>query len=89
MAKSNLFRKSFTLLFSAAAVLRAIIVVAKDADEKSYDTNPPFKLDTLKPVRSVVLLHFMRDEEDKLPIEKLTDKFPYKKSREIVLDGWE
>jgi mono/diheme cytochrome c family protein len=38
---------------------------------------------------SVVLLHFMRDEDRTLPIKKLMDKFPYRKSREIVSDGWE
>lgn len=37
---------------------------------------------------SVVLLHFMRDEDSALPVRKLMDRFPYKKSREVVADGF-
>ncbi len=38
---------------------------------------------------SVVLLHAMREGDQKLPIHKLIEKFPYKKARKIVVDGWE
>ncbi len=37
---------------------------------------------------SVVLLHFMRDGDQKLPIQDLMKKYPYEKSREIVKKGW-
>lgn len=37
---------------------------------------------------SVVLLHFMRDNDQKLPVEELVRKFPYKESRNIVINGW-
>jgi hypothetical protein len=38
---------------------------------------------------SVALLHFMRAGDEKLPIAKLMEKFPYQKSRKVVADGWE
>jgi hypothetical protein len=38
---------------------------------------------------SVALLHFMRAGDEKLPIEKLMEKFPYQKSQMIVKEGWE
>jgi hypothetical protein len=38
---------------------------------------------------SVVLLHAMREGDQKLQIKKLLEKFPYKKSQKIVLEGWE
>jgi mono/diheme cytochrome c family protein len=38
---------------------------------------------------SVALLHFMRSGDEKLPIDKLMEKFPYQKSRKVVTDGWE
>ena len=38
---------------------------------------------------SVVLLHAMRDGDQKLPVNKLIEKYPYKKSQRIVQDGWE
>ncbi len=38
---------------------------------------------------STVLLHFMREGDQKLPIKKLMEKYPYKKSQKIVRDGWE
>ena len=37
---------------------------------------------------SVVLLHFMREGDPKLPVADLVKKFPYKDSREIVTEGW-
>ena len=37
---------------------------------------------------SVVLLHFMRDNDQKLPVAELVKKFPYKESRNIVRNGW-
>ena len=37
---------------------------------------------------SVVLLHFMREGDQKLPMADLMKKFPYEKSREIVKKGW-
>ncbi len=37
---------------------------------------------------SVVLLHFMREGDQKLPIKQLMDKYPYKKSQKIVQNGW-
>ena len=38
---------------------------------------------------SVVLLHAMRDGDQKLPIKKLMEKYPYLKSQKIVQDGWD
>jgi mono/diheme cytochrome c family protein len=38
---------------------------------------------------SVALLHFMRAGDEKLPIKKLVEKYPYKGSQKIVADGWE
>jgi hypothetical protein len=38
---------------------------------------------------SVVLLHFMREGDEKLPIKKLIEKYPYKRSQKIARDGWE
>ncbi|NPA17320.1 MAG: hypothetical protein GXO05_06210 [Aquificae bacterium] len=38
---------------------------------------------------SVVLIHFMREGDQKLSIEELIKKYPYKKSREIVEKGWD
>lgn len=37
---------------------------------------------------SVTLLHFMREGDEKLPIGKLMEKFPYGKSRAVVQEGW-
>ncbi len=38
---------------------------------------------------SVVLIHFMRDGDQKMPITQLTRKYPYQKARGIVAKGWE
>jgi hypothetical protein len=38
---------------------------------------------------SVALLHFMRAGDEKLPVKKLVEKFPYKRSHKVVIDGWE
>jgi mono/diheme cytochrome c family protein len=38
---------------------------------------------------STVLLHSMREGDQKLPIKKLMEKYPYKKSQKIVRDGWQ
>ena len=38
---------------------------------------------------SVVLLHFMRAGDEKLPIDKLMEKFPYNQSQKTVQEGWE
>jgi mono/diheme cytochrome c family protein len=38
---------------------------------------------------SVVLLHAMRDGDQKLPISRLMEKFPYKKSQKTVIEGWQ
>ena len=38
---------------------------------------------------SVALLHFMRAGDEKLPIDKLMEKFPYHQSRKIAQEGWE
>jgi len=38
---------------------------------------------------SVVLLHAMREADQRLPVERLMEKFPYARSRKIVQDGWE
>ncbi len=38
---------------------------------------------------SVVLLHSMREGDQKLPIGKLVEKFPFKNAQKIVADGWE
>ncbi|MDQ7055489.1 MAG: hypothetical protein Q9M89_02935 [Persephonella sp.] len=38
---------------------------------------------------SVVLIHFMREGDQKLSIQELVKKYPYKKSKEIVKKGWE
>ncbi len=37
---------------------------------------------------SVVLIHYMREEDRKLSVAGLTKKYPYSKSREIVAKGW-
>ena len=37
---------------------------------------------------SVVLIHFMRGEDQKLPVADLIKKYPYPQSREIVWKGW-
>ncbi|CAI9086272.1 hypothetical protein A7K93_09005 [Candidatus Methylacidiphilum fumarolicum] len=37
---------------------------------------------------SVVLLHFMREGDEKLPIKELIQKYPYQKSRQIVIESW-
>jgi hypothetical protein len=37
---------------------------------------------------SVALLHFMRTGDEKLPIDKLMEKFPYHQSRKVALEGW-
>lgn len=38
---------------------------------------------------SVVLLHLMREGDRELPLTKLTEKYPYARSKKIVLEGWE
>ncbi len=38
---------------------------------------------------STVLIHFMREGDQKMPIDKLTNRFPYRKSHEVVVKGWE
>ncbi len=38
---------------------------------------------------SVALLHFMRAGDEKLPVKKLVEKFPYKRSQQVVIEGWE
>jgi hypothetical protein len=38
---------------------------------------------------SVVLLHSMRAGDEKLPMNKLIEKFPYKEAKKVVTDGWE
>ncbi len=38
---------------------------------------------------SVVLLHSMREGDQRLPLKQLLEKYPYQRSRQIVLDGWE
>ncbi len=38
---------------------------------------------------SVVLLHAMREGDQKLSVKKLIEKYPYKKSQNIVQEGWE
>jgi hypothetical protein len=37
---------------------------------------------------SVVLLHAMREGDEKLPVKALVEKFPHRASRQIVRDGW-
>jgi mono/diheme cytochrome c family protein len=37
---------------------------------------------------SVVLLHFMREGDQKLPLGDLMKKYPYERSQEIVKKGW-
>lgn len=37
---------------------------------------------------AVVLIHFMREGDQKLPVAQLVQKYPYQKSREIVRKGW-
>ena len=37
---------------------------------------------------SVVLIHFMREGDPKLPVTNLVKKYPYRKAREIVAKGW-
>jgi mono/diheme cytochrome c family protein len=37
---------------------------------------------------SVVLMHFMREGDQELPIAELMKKYPGKRSREIVIKGW-
>ncbi len=37
---------------------------------------------------SVVLLHFMREGDEKLPVAELLKKFPYERSKKIVEEGW-
>ena len=38
---------------------------------------------------SVVLLHAMRSGDEKLPVGKLIEKFPYTGAKKVVTDGWE
>ncbi|MDD5263157.1 MAG: hypothetical protein PHD76_15040, partial [Methylacidiphilales bacterium] len=38
---------------------------------------------------SIVLIHFMRDGDQKLPIKNLIKKYPFKDAREIVSKGWD
>jgi len=38
---------------------------------------------------SVVLIHFMREGDQKLSIQELIRKYPYEKSKKIVEEGWE
>ncbi len=37
---------------------------------------------------SVVLIHFMREGDEKMPVASLVKKYPFRKSREIVARGW-
>jgi mono/diheme cytochrome c family protein len=37
---------------------------------------------------SVVLIHFMREGDQKMPVADLVKKFPYRKAREVVVKGW-
>ena len=37
---------------------------------------------------SVVLIHFMREEDYGMPAVKLIEKYSYRRSREIVAAGW-
>jgi len=36
----------------------------------------------------VVLIHFMREGDPKMPVSNLTKKYPYRRAKEIVLKGW-
>jgi len=38
---------------------------------------------------SVVLIHFMREGDQNMPIAELMRKYPYQKAKEIVLRGWQ
>ena len=38
---------------------------------------------------AVTLLHFMREGDEKLPLPRLLEKYPYQRSRQIVEEGWE
>jgi hypothetical protein len=38
---------------------------------------------------SVALLHFMREGDQKMPIRKLVEKYPHKKARQVVIEGWD
>ena len=37
---------------------------------------------------SVVLIHFMREEDRGVPAATLAEKYPYRQSRDIVAEGW-
>ena len=37
---------------------------------------------------SVVLIHFMREGDQKVPVSELTRKYPYRRAKEIVEKGW-
>jgi mono/diheme cytochrome c family protein len=37
---------------------------------------------------SVTLAHFMREGDQKLSVKELVEKYPYKKSSQIVKDSW-
>jgi len=37
---------------------------------------------------SVVLIHFMREGDQKMPVAELMKKYPYSRAREIVRKGW-
>jgi hypothetical protein len=37
---------------------------------------------------SVVLIHFMRETDQKMAVPELTKKYPYAKAKEIVVKGW-
>jgi mono/diheme cytochrome c family protein len=37
---------------------------------------------------SVVLIHFMREGDQKMPVSELIKKYPYRRAREIVERGW-
>ena len=37
---------------------------------------------------SVVLIHFMREGDQKIPVAALVKKYPYGKAKEIVMKGW-
>jgi hypothetical protein len=37
---------------------------------------------------SVVLIHFMREGDQKLSIAELLKKYPYPKAKEVVMSGW-
>jgi len=37
---------------------------------------------------SVVLIHFMREGDQKMSVSDLVRKYPYERAKEIVISGW-